>query len=49
VCDNLVDAEYATIKEEFQNTTFYFCSEVCKERFQLDPGKYVALNRETAA
>jgi YHS domain-containing protein len=40
VCGMKVDDETATIKADYNGATYYFCSEECKERFQLYPEVY---------
>jgi len=40
VCGMKVDEETATIKTDYKGATYYFCSEECKERFQLYPEVY---------
>jgi Cu+-exporting ATPase len=40
VCGMKVEQETATIKADYKDKTFCFCSEECKERFQLYPEVY---------
>jgi len=45
VCGNNLDesrAGSAGLKSEFQGRTHYFCSEACKQRFDLTPERYLA-------
>jgi Cu(I)/Ag(I) efflux system membrane fusion protein len=42
VCGMDVDpASDRTLKTEYQGKTYYFCAEMCRERFEADPEKYV--------
>jgi len=40
VCGMQVDEEMDMIKVDYKDKTYYFCSEECKERFQLYPEIY---------
>jgi YHS domain-containing protein len=40
VCERVVNPATATIQADYDNKTFYFCSEECKERFQVNPEPY---------
>jgi YHS domain-containing protein len=42
VCGMDVDpASDRVLKSEYQGKTYYFCAEMCRERFDRDPEKYV--------
>jgi YHS domain-containing protein len=41
VCKMQVDEKKAAGKSEYQDKTYYFCSPVCKVKFDLDPMKYI--------
>lgn len=36
----MVDEKKSNLKSEFEGRTFYFCSPVCKKKFDADPKKY---------
>lgn len=40
VCDMEVDESSAPATSEYAGKTFYFCSSLCKERFDKDPDRY---------
>lgn len=40
VCGMQVDPEKAAGKSERQGKTYYFCSPVCKKKFDADPERY---------
>ena len=40
VCNMTVDEKRA-ISAEHEGTTYYFCAQVCKDRFLADPGRYL--------
>ena len=40
VCGRQVDDNTATARADYEQNTYYFCSEECKERFQLYPESY---------
>jgi Cu+-exporting ATPase len=42
VCGMEIDPATAAGNEEYQGTTYYFCSESCHERFVGDPEKFAA-------
>ena len=42
VCGMSVDPATATQQADFGGETYYFCSTGCKERFDMDPDKYLA-------
>jgi Cu+-exporting ATPase len=41
VCHMNVDESKATLKAENGGVMYYFCAQVCKDRFLADPGKYI--------
>jgi Cu+-exporting ATPase len=41
VCGMMVTREHVAGRSVHQDTTYYFCSPECKERFDRDPGTYV--------
>lgn len=42
VCGMEVDPGTAPARTEYAGDTYYFCSEACKEKFEVDPERYVA-------
>ncbi len=42
VCGMQVDPAKAAGTSEYNGKTFYFCSKVCKTRFDADPEKYAS-------
>ncbi|HEU5249465.1 MAG TPA: YHS domain-containing protein [Thermoanaerobaculia bacterium] len=40
VCGMTFDEDKAAGKREYQGTTFYFCSDSCRKRFDLEPSRY---------
>jgi Cu+-exporting ATPase len=47
VCGMDIDAADAAGGEEFQGTTYYFCSNSCQERFKADPSRYAAASERS--
>jgi Cu+-exporting ATPase len=45
VCGMQIDREDAVERTQYEGKTYYFCSESCQERFELDPERYA--NAET--
>jgi Cu+-exporting ATPase len=41
VCKMTVDENKAAGKSEHKGKTYYFCSPVCKTKFDLDPTRYI--------
>jgi len=41
VCKMRVDEKKAKHTSTYQGTTYYFCSSMCKESFDRNPGKYL--------
>ena len=42
VCTMKVDEEATEFTSEYDGTTYYFCSNACKEEFENDPERYIA-------
>src|ERR1700732_52817 len=42
VCGMTVDPVKAAAKQEFRETTYYFCSKRCAERFAKEPEKFLS-------
>jgi YHS domain-containing protein len=42
VCGMQIDSGDAAGSEEYEGTTYYFCSQACHEAFRADPASYVA-------
>ena len=40
VCGMQVDPNKAAGKSDHNGKTYYFCSQMCKQRFDTDPSKY---------
>jgi len=40
VCGMEVDEEKAPAKMEYKNKMYYFCCNICKEKFEKEPAKY---------
>ncbi len=43
VCGMTITVERAADRCDFQGTTYHFCSERCRRRFEEHPGWYVPL------
>lgn len=41
VCGMQVNPEHAPARAVYQDTTYYFCSTVCKQLFEHEPQDYV--------
>jgi Cu+-exporting ATPase len=41
VCGMKIDPASAAGRSDYQGKTYYFCSDSCKARFDLNPGQYV--------
>jgi YHS domain-containing protein len=37
-----VDERTAAATSEYEGDTYYFCSQVCKKKFDADPERYVS-------
>jgi P-type Cu+ transporter len=42
VCGMQIDARKAKSHSDYEGSRYYFCSEDCKRRFDLDPETYLA-------
>jgi len=42
VCGMRVDPKRAAARADFEGATYYFCSDACRERFEMSPDDYVA-------
>jgi Cu+-exporting ATPase len=40
VCGMQVDPAKAAGKSEYNGKTYYFCSPICKKKFDANPGQY---------
>jgi Cu+-exporting ATPase len=40
ICGMVIDRDQAAAKREYRGTTFYFCSESCRKRFDAEPSGY---------
>jgi YHS domain-containing protein len=41
VCDMRIEADDAAATAEHEGTTYYFCSQVCRDAFVADPARYL--------
>ena len=41
VCGMTVDEDQAAGKADYQETSYYFCAQSCKEAFEKDPAKFL--------
>lgn len=41
VCGMMIDEKTAAGRSEFQGQTYYFCAQVCKQRFDQNPHAYI--------
>lgn len=41
VCGMQIDPDDAAGSEEYQGTTYHFCSQACLDAFRADPASYV--------
>jgi Cu+-exporting ATPase len=41
VCGMQIDEEDAAGKAEYEGTTYYFCSQACRQKFEANPAQYV--------
>jgi Cu+-exporting ATPase len=46
VCGMIVDATTAGGEATYRSQHHYFCSSVCRDRFESSPAEYLATNRE---
>jgi YHS domain-containing protein len=42
VCNMRIDPETAAGRSEFEGATYYFCAQVCKQRFDANPLQFLA-------
>jgi Cu+-exporting ATPase len=42
VCNMNVDEQKAAAMSEYKGVTYYFCSKMCKEKFDKEPEKFVS-------
>jgi P-type Cu+ transporter len=47
VCGMSIEAEGAAASSDFQEKTYYFCSDRCRTMFEEHPGRYVPVHDET--
>ncbi len=40
VCGMMIEPDDAVASSEHEGTTYFFCSQDCKEEFDQDPGSY---------
>ena len=40
VCGMRIDTDDAAATAEYEGTTFYFCSQFCREAFVAEPARY---------
>lgn len=41
VCKMKVDEKKFSIKSEYKGTNYYFCSNICKQKFDKEPERYL--------
>ena len=41
VCNIDLTAEHGKFTYDFEDEVYYFCSELCKDKFEAEPKKYV--------
>ncbi|GMR12170.1 MAG: YHS domain-containing protein [Gemmatimonadota bacterium] len=46
VCGMTLEAEGAAASTDFQERTYYFCSDRCRTMFEEEPGRYVPVHEE---
>ena len=49
VCGMTIEVKAATAAVEFQDRTYYFCTERCRRKFEEHPGWYVPVDGEAAS
>lgn len=42
VCGMLIAEDKAFAKQDYQGTTYHFCSAKCQQTFRANPGKFAA-------
>jgi Cu+-exporting ATPase len=48
VCQMKVDEKKTSSKSEYKGITYYFCSPVCKQRFDKEPEKYLKVKNKNS-
>ncbi|MFQ6082060.1 MAG: YHS domain-containing protein [Candidatus Aminicenantia bacterium] len=46
VCGMEVNEQGAAATSKYQERTYYFCSQACKEKFDAEPEKYIGEERK---
>jgi YHS domain-containing protein len=46
VCNMNVDEKKAAATSVYRGETYYFCAKVCKEKFEKEPEKFIAKEKE---
>ncbi len=46
VCGMELSRTTAVAESSYENKTYYFCADVCREKFDADPGKYLHNHRQ---
>jgi YHS domain-containing protein len=41
VCGMMLEQSEAVARSEYDGTTYYFCSDACKQAFDQDPERYI--------
>jgi len=41
VCDMQIEVEDAAGQSDYEGRTYYFCSPVCKEKFDANPTRFI--------
>jgi YHS domain-containing protein len=41
VCGMMIDEKTAAGKSDYEGKTYYFCAQVCKQRFDQNPSAYM--------
>jgi Cu+-exporting ATPase len=49
VCDMDVDERTAAANMKYEDDTYYFCSEECKNKFAADPESYVSRKQSSSS
>jgi len=42
ICGMDIDPKTAAASEEYKGKTYYFCAEICRDKFKVEPDKYAA-------
>lgn len=43
VCGMEIDEDSAAATADYEGTTYYFCSQGCRRRFEEDPARYASV------